>query len=107
MMMEATLMMRLDVARAGMLVRVFRKVLRGLWGVPPFVWEINHFGDGHIDGLATLKLRRHRTESERDLSQRLFSYFPDNNTFSPFFGQKSFKLFLFWSLKSWRESSET
>ena len=73
----------------------------------PFVWEINHFGDGHIDGLATLKLRRHRTESERDLSQLLFSYFPDNNTFSPFFGQKSFKLFLFWSLKSWRESSET
>jgi len=67
MMMEATLMMRLDVARAGMLVRVFRKILWGLWGVPPFVWEINHFGDGHIDGLATLKLRRHRTESEGDL----------------------------------------
>ena len=35
MMMVATLTMRLDVARAGMLVRVFRKVLWSLWGVPP------------------------------------------------------------------------
>jgi len=61
------LTMRLDVSRAGMLVRIFRKVLWGLWGVPPFVWEINHFGDGHIDSLATLKLWRHRTESEGDL----------------------------------------
>ena len=30
-------MMRLDVARAGMLVRVFRKVLWGLRGVPPAI----------------------------------------------------------------------
>jgi len=67
MMVVAKLAMRLDVARAGMLVRVFRKVLRGLWGVPPFVWEINHFVDGHIDGLAALKLWRHRAESEGDL----------------------------------------
>jgi len=66
-MVEVTLTMRLDVSRAGMLVRVFRKVLWGLRGVPPFVWEINHFGDGHIDSLATLKLWRHRTESEGDL----------------------------------------
>jgi len=66
-MVEAKLMMRLDVSRAGMLVRVFRKVLWGLRGVPPFVWEINHFGDGHIDSLAALKLWRHRAESEGDL----------------------------------------
>merc|ERR1719234_2329059 len=67
MVVQATLTMRLDVSRAGMLVRVFRKVLWGLWGVPPFVWQINHFGDGHIDSLAALKLWRHRAESEGDL----------------------------------------
>ena len=37
MMVEAKLAMRLDVARAGMLVRVFRKVLWGLRGVPPTI----------------------------------------------------------------------
>jgi len=50
-----------------MLVRVFGKVFWGLRGVPPFVGQINHFGDGHIDSLAPLKLWRHRAESEGNL----------------------------------------
>jgi hypothetical protein len=49
------------------LVRVLREVFWCLRGVPPFVGQINHFGDGDIDSLAALKLWRHRAESEGNL----------------------------------------
>jgi len=49
------------------LVRVLGEVLWGLRGVPPFVGQIDHFGDGDIDSLAALKLWRHRAESEGHL----------------------------------------
>jgi len=64
MVMVAEQRTRLDVSRTWMLVRVHRKVFRGLRSVPPLVRQVDHLGNCHTDRLAPFKLGRYRTEAE-------------------------------------------